>query len=88
MLNGAVNTISSFLNDFQVELYGEIWLYRNVLFHTWEKSQGISASSKSCGPSAIFSSIIFPHYHNSSLALISQNSWISWISSFIIQGGF
>ncbi|GBC42000.2 hypothetical protein RIR_jg9578.t1 [Rhizophagus irregularis DAOM 181602=DAOM 197198] len=25
--------ISPFLNDFQVELYGEIWLCRNVLFH-------------------------------------------------------
>ncbi|PKY52905.1 hypothetical protein RhiirA4_470813, partial [Rhizophagus irregularis] len=70
------------------ELYGEIWLCRNVLFHTWEESQGISASSKSRGPSSVSSSTISPHhYYNSSLASVSQDSWISWISSSIIRGG-
>ncbi|PKK55835.1 hypothetical protein RhiirC2_801400 [Rhizophagus irregularis] len=44
-------TISPLLNDFQVELYGEIWLCRNVLFHAWKESQGISAASKLRGPS-------------------------------------
>ncbi|PKC04994.1 hypothetical protein RhiirA5_421481 [Rhizophagus irregularis] len=29
--------ISPFLNDFQVALYGEIWLYQNILFHAWEE---------------------------------------------------
>ncbi|PKK72365.1 hypothetical protein RhiirC2_777282 [Rhizophagus irregularis] len=38
--------ISPLLNDFQVELYGEIWLCHNVLFYVWEESQEISASSK------------------------------------------
>ncbi|GET56360.1 ribonuclease H-like domain-containing protein [Rhizophagus irregularis DAOM 181602=DAOM 197198] len=81
-------TISPLLNDFQVELYGEIWLCRNVLFHAWEESQGISAASKLRGPSTNFSSnTIFPHHHNSSLATVSQDSWISWISSSIIRGG-
>ncbi|GBC32952.2 ribonuclease H-like domain-containing protein [Rhizophagus irregularis DAOM 181602=DAOM 197198] len=46
--------ISPLLNDFQVELYGEIWLCRNVLFHAWEESQGISAASKLYGPSTIY----------------------------------
>ncbi|PKY30848.1 hypothetical protein RhiirB3_448147 [Rhizophagus irregularis] len=71
-------------NDFQVELYGEIWLCRNVLFHAWKKSQGISASSKSCSLSAVSSHTISPHHYSSSLALVSQDSWISWISSSII----
>ncbi|PKK57849.1 hypothetical protein RhiirC2_797296 [Rhizophagus irregularis] len=35
-------TISPLLNDFQVELYGEIWLCRNVLFHAWEESQALA----------------------------------------------
>ncbi|PKY34483.1 hypothetical protein RhiirB3_454238 [Rhizophagus irregularis] len=30
--------ISPLLNDFQVALYGEIWLYQNILFHAWEES--------------------------------------------------
>ncbi|PKY35572.1 hypothetical protein RhiirB3_456551 [Rhizophagus irregularis] len=45
-------TISPLLNDFQVELYGEIWLCQNVLFHAWEESQGILAASKLRGPSS------------------------------------
>ncbi|GET56800.1 hypothetical protein RIR_jg14016.t2 [Rhizophagus irregularis DAOM 181602=DAOM 197198] len=81
-------TISPLLNDFQVELYGEIWLCRNVLFHAWEESQGISAASKLRGPSTNSSSnTISPHHHDSSLATVSQDSWISWISSSIIRGG-
>ncbi|GBC16926.2 hypothetical protein GLOIN_2v1785001 [Rhizophagus irregularis DAOM 181602=DAOM 197198] len=76
------------LNDFQVKLYGEIWLCRNVLFHAWEKSQGISAASKLRGPSINSSPIVSsPHTNNSSLATVSQDSWISWISSSIIRGG-
>ncbi|GET50307.1 ribonuclease H-like domain-containing protein [Rhizophagus irregularis DAOM 181602=DAOM 197198] len=81
-------TISPLLNDFQVELYGEIWLCRNVLFHAWEESQGISAASKLRGPSINSSPIVSsPHTNNSSLATVSQDSWISWISSSIIRGG-
>ncbi|PKK64779.1 hypothetical protein RhiirC2_787023 [Rhizophagus irregularis] len=45
-------TISPLLNDFQVELYGEIWLCQNVLFHAWEESQDISAASKLRGLSS------------------------------------
>ncbi|PKC50318.1 hypothetical protein RhiirA1_486736, partial [Rhizophagus irregularis] len=77
--------ISPLLNDFQVKLYGEIWLCRNVLFHAWEESQGITATSKLCGPSTTTASTISPHHHNSSLATVSQDSWISWISSSIIR---
>ncbi|PKC65923.1 hypothetical protein RhiirA1_460411, partial [Rhizophagus irregularis] len=81
-------TISPLLNDFQVELYGEIWLCRNVLFHAWEESQGITAASKLRGPSTISSSNdTSSQLHNSSLATVSQDSWISWISSSIIRGG-
>ncbi|PKK67363.1 hypothetical protein RhiirC2_852216, partial [Rhizophagus irregularis] len=81
-------TISPLINDFHVALYGEIWLCRNVLFHAWEESQGISAASKLRGPSSKpFSTIISPQIHNSSLATVSQDSWISWISSSIIRGG-
>ncbi|GET56194.1 RNA-directed DNA polymerase from mobile element jockey-like [Rhizophagus irregularis DAOM 181602=DAOM 197198] len=81
-------TISPLLNDFQIELYGEIWLCRNVLFHAWEESQGISAASKLRGPSTISSFIATSlQKHNSSLATVSQDSWISWISSSIIRGG-
>ncbi|GBC53506.2 reverse transcriptase family protein [Rhizophagus irregularis DAOM 181602=DAOM 197198] len=80
--------ISPLLNDFQVELYGEIWLCRNVLFHAWEESQGISAASKLRGPSTnSFPNTTSPQQHNSSLASVSQDSWISWISSSIIRGG-
>ncbi|PKY48961.1 hypothetical protein RhiirA4_464735, partial [Rhizophagus irregularis] len=60
--------ISPLLNDFQLELYGEIWLCRNVLFNAWEESQGISASSKLKGGSSSSSSAISPHHHHSSLA--------------------
>ncbi|EXX67353.1 ribonuclease H-like domain-containing protein [Rhizophagus irregularis DAOM 181602=DAOM 197198] len=80
--------ISPFLNDFQVALYSGIWLCRNVLFHAWEESQGISAASKLRGPSINSSSIAASSpNHNSSLATVSQDSWISWISSSIIRGG-
>ncbi|PKY57596.1 hypothetical protein RhiirA4_478773 [Rhizophagus irregularis] len=34
LLSTIYKIISSLLNDFQLELYGEIWLCRNVLFHT------------------------------------------------------
>ncbi|PKY56349.1 hypothetical protein RhiirA4_476593 [Rhizophagus irregularis] len=61
----------------EVELYGEIWLCRNVLFHAWEESQGISASSKLCGPSSVSHSTTSPHHHNSSLVTVPQDSWIS-----------
>ncbi|PKC58998.1 hypothetical protein RhiirA1_470100, partial [Rhizophagus irregularis] len=81
-------TISPLLNDFQVELYGEIWLCQNVLFHAWEESQGISAASKLHGLSLNSPTIITSsQLHKSSLATVSQDSWISWISSSIIQGG-
>ncbi|PKC67244.1 hypothetical protein RhiirA1_458670 [Rhizophagus irregularis] len=85
LLSVIYKTISPLLNDFQVKLYGEIWLCRNVLFHAWEESQGISAASKLRGPSLNSSSIISSlQIHNSPLATVSQDSWISWISSSII----
>ncbi|PKY60829.1 hypothetical protein RhiirA4_520092 [Rhizophagus irregularis] len=77
--------ISPLLNDFQLELYGEIWLCYNVLFHAWEESQGISASSKIKGGPSSNSPIVSSHHHNSSLASVPQDSWISWISSSIIR---
>ncbi|PKC55055.1 hypothetical protein RhiirA1_476241, partial [Rhizophagus irregularis] len=62
--------ISPLLNDFQIELYGEIWLCQNVLFHAWEESQGISAASKLHGPSLKFPTFTTTssQLHNSSLA--------------------
>ncbi|EXX53279.1 hypothetical protein GLOIN_2v1785001 [Rhizophagus irregularis DAOM 181602=DAOM 197198] len=87
-LSVVYKTISPLLNDFQVELYGEIWLCRNVLFHAWEELQGISTASKLHGPSSSPSLVTTsPQKHNSSLATVSQDSWISWIFSSIIQGG-
>ncbi|PKC54362.1 hypothetical protein RhiirA1_403674 [Rhizophagus irregularis] len=86
-LSTIYKTISPLLNDFQVELYGKIWLCWNVLFHAWEESQGISAASKLRGPSLNSPPITSSsHIHNSSLATVSQDSWISWISSSIIRG--
>ncbi|PKB92609.1 hypothetical protein RhiirA5_444065 [Rhizophagus irregularis] len=79
--------ISPLLNDFQVKLYGEIRLCQNVFFHAWEESQGITATSKLRGSSTTTASTISPYHHNSSLATVSQDSWISWISSSIIRGG-
>ncbi|PKC60028.1 hypothetical protein RhiirA1_468606 [Rhizophagus irregularis] len=86
----SVKTVYIFFigNDFQVELYGEIWLCRNVLFHAWEESQGISAAFKLRDPSTNSPSIATSSQkHNSSLASVSQDFWISWISSSIIWGG-
>ncbi|PKB92081.1 hypothetical protein RhiirA5_446129, partial [Rhizophagus irregularis] len=61
-------------------------LASDVLFHAWEESQGISAASKLRGPSTNSSSnTTSPHHHNSSLVTVSQDSWISWISSSIIR---
>nr|GET59127.1 hypothetical protein GLOIN_2v1785001 [Rhizophagus irregularis DAOM 181602=DAOM 197198] len=52
------------------------------------ESQGISAASKLRGPSTNSSpNTTSPQQHNSSLASVSQDSWISWISSSIIRGG-
>ncbi|PKY54386.1 hypothetical protein RhiirA4_426740 [Rhizophagus irregularis] len=86
-LSVVYKVISPLLNDFQLELYGEIWLCQNVLFHAWEESQGITASSKSKTKDGLSpnSSIISSHHHNSSLASVSQDFWISWISSSIIR---
>ncbi|PKK59056.1 hypothetical protein RhiirC2_795386 [Rhizophagus irregularis] len=54
------------------ELYGEIWLCQNVLFHAWKESQGISATSKLCGSSSNPSSFITSSQtHNSSLTTVS-----------------
>ncbi|PKK56447.1 hypothetical protein RhiirC2_799986 [Rhizophagus irregularis] len=76
-----------------------LWLTRGLLpahltaflkqyFPFSEESQGISAASKLRGPSLNSSSIIsFLQIHNSPLATVSQDSWISWISSSIIQDG-
>ncbi|PKY62733.1 hypothetical protein RhiirA4_489765, partial [Rhizophagus irregularis] len=85
-LSAIYKVISPLLNDFQLDLYGEIWLCQNVLFHAWEESQGISASSKTKGgPTFTFFSTVSSHHHNLSLASVPQDSWISWISSSIIR---
>ncbi|PKB97369.1 hypothetical protein RhiirA5_433277 [Rhizophagus irregularis] len=73
-LSVVYKTLSPLLKDFQVKLYGKIWLCKNILFHAWEESQGISASSKTQGLSTVFSSNISSHHHNSSLATVSQDS--------------
>ncbi|PKK64095.1 hypothetical protein RhiirC2_787969 [Rhizophagus irregularis] len=87
-LSVVYKNISLLLNDFQVELYGKIWLCQNVLFHAWEESQGISAAFKLCDLSSNSPSITTSlQIYNSSLTTVSQDSWISWISSFIIRGG-
>ncbi|CAB5357699.1 unnamed protein product [Rhizophagus irregularis] len=87
-LSTIYKTISPLFNDFQVALYGEIWLCRNVLFHAWEKSQGISAASKLRGPSSTAPSTTSSlQSHYSSLATVPQDSWIPWIFSSIIRGG-
>ncbi|CAB4409421.1 unnamed protein product [Rhizophagus irregularis] len=77
--NKILTILSPLLLQFHERLYMDIWLPRNVFFHLWLESQTrISISS----PSSTFLTT-----SGSSLATVSQDSWISWISSFIIQGG-
>ncbi|GET56495.1 hypothetical protein GLOIN_2v1767891 [Rhizophagus irregularis DAOM 181602=DAOM 197198] len=64
------------------------WWYGRQRKRIKLESQGISAASKLCGPSINSSPIVSsPHTNSSSLATVSQDSWISWISSSIIRGG-
>ncbi|CAB5316676.1 unnamed protein product [Rhizophagus irregularis] len=79
------------LHDFHFDLYVQIWLCRSVFFHHWESAQGITNKMKSSaiGPSPIShpSSQISPEFSTPSLATASLDSWVSWVSFYIIRGG-
>ncbi|CAB4407277.1 unnamed protein product [Rhizophagus irregularis] len=78
---------SPLLDEFHEQLCGDIWLCRNILFYEWEQSQGITTALKQQHFPTISS--FTPSYpsdlhQTSSLVSVSQDSWISWISSSII----
>ncbi|EXX61726.1 hypothetical protein RirG_168510 [Rhizophagus irregularis DAOM 197198w] len=79
------------LHDFHFEFYVQIWLCCSIFFHHWESAQGITKKMKSStlGPSSISrtSSNIPPDSLTPSLATVSSDFWISWVSSSIIRGG-
>ncbi|EXX58263.1 hypothetical protein RirG_199650 [Rhizophagus irregularis DAOM 197198w] len=79
------------LHDFHFDLYVQIWLCRSIFFHHWESAQGITNKMKSLalGPSSISrsSSNIPPDSLTPSLATVSSDSWVSWVSSSIIREG-
>ncbi|EXX61365.1 hypothetical protein RirG_171810 [Rhizophagus irregularis DAOM 197198w] len=79
------------LYDFHFDLYVQIWLCRSIFFHHWKSAQGITKKMKlsALGPSSIFqlSSYIPPDSLTPSLATVSSDSWVSWVSSSIIRGG-
>ncbi|GBC17203.2 hypothetical protein GLOIN_2v1785823 [Rhizophagus irregularis DAOM 181602=DAOM 197198] len=79
------------LHNFHFDLYVQIWLCRSIFFHHWESAQGITKKIKSStfGPSIIShpSPNIPPVSLTSSLATVSLDSWVSWVSSSIIRGG-
>ncbi|EXX63641.1 hypothetical protein GLOIN_2v1785823 [Rhizophagus irregularis DAOM 181602=DAOM 197198] len=79
------------LHDFHFDLYVQIWLCRSIFFHHWKLAQGITKKMKSSalGPSSIsrLSSDTSLDSLTSSLATVSLDSWISWVSSSIIRGG-
>ncbi|PKB95884.1 hypothetical protein RhiirA5_385708 [Rhizophagus irregularis] len=82
--------LDTLLHDFHFDLYVQIWLCRSVFFHHWESAQGITNKMKSSviGPSPISypSSQISPDFSTPSLATVSLDSWVSWVSSYIIRG--
>ncbi|PKY37228.1 hypothetical protein RhiirB3_461994 [Rhizophagus irregularis] len=79
------------LHDFHFDLYVQIWLCRSIFFHHWESAQGITKKLKSSalGPSSIpLPSFNIPLDSSTpSLATVSLDSWVSWVSSSIIRGG-
>ncbi|PKC51745.1 hypothetical protein RhiirA1_483086, partial [Rhizophagus irregularis] len=79
------------LHDFHFDLYVQIWLCCSVFFHHWESAQSITNKMKSSAirPSPIPHppSPISPEFSTPSLATVSLDSWISWVSSSIICGG-
>ncbi|GBC51773.2 hypothetical protein GLOIN_2v1785823 [Rhizophagus irregularis DAOM 181602=DAOM 197198] len=79
------------LHDFHFDLYVQIWLCCSVFFHHWESAQGITnkMKSSSVGPSPTLrpSSQISPDFLTPSLATVSLDSWVSWVSSYVIRGG-
>ncbi|PKK73035.1 hypothetical protein RhiirC2_776463 [Rhizophagus irregularis] len=79
------------LHDFHFDLYVQIWLCRSVFFHHWETAQSITNKMKSStiGPSPIFhpSSKISPECSTPFLATVSLDSWVSWVSSYVICRG-
>ncbi|EXX52140.1 hypothetical protein RirG_255600 [Rhizophagus irregularis DAOM 197198w] len=79
------------LHNFHFDLYVQIWLCRSVFFHHWESAQGITNKMKSfaIGPPPIshLSSINSPDSSTPSLATVSLDSWVSWVSSYVIRGG-
>ncbi|PKB97417.1 hypothetical protein RhiirA5_433197 [Rhizophagus irregularis] len=82
--------LESPLHDFQFDLYVQIWLCRSIFFHHWESAQGITKKMKL---STFGLSVISHSSHKTSpvsltpsLAIISLDSWVSWVSSSIICG--
>ncbi|EXX73560.1 hypothetical protein RirG_059210 [Rhizophagus irregularis DAOM 197198w] len=79
------------LHDFHFDLYVQIWLCRSIFFHHWESAQGITKKLKlsALGSSSISctSSNVPPDSSTPSLATVSSDSWVSWVSSSIIRGG-
>ncbi|GBC33261.1 ribonuclease H-like domain-containing protein [Rhizophagus irregularis DAOM 181602=DAOM 197198] len=82
--------LESPLHDFQFDLYVQIWLCRSIFFHHWESAQGITKKMKL---STFGLSVISHSSHKTSpvsltpsLAIISLDSWVSWVSSSIIRG--
>ncbi|PKC06053.1 hypothetical protein RhiirA5_420090 [Rhizophagus irregularis] len=79
------------LHNFHFDLYVQIWLCCSIFFHHWELAQGITKKMKSStfGPSII--SHLFPNIPpdslTPSLATVSLDFWVFWVSSSIIQGG-
>ncbi|EXX66339.1 hypothetical protein GLOIN_2v1785823 [Rhizophagus irregularis DAOM 181602=DAOM 197198] len=79
------------LHDFHFDVYVQIWLCCSVFFHHWKSVQGITNKMKSSaiGPSPTSHpfSQISPAISTPSLATASLDSWVSWVSSYIIHGG-
>ncbi|PKC53129.1 hypothetical protein RhiirA1_479963, partial [Rhizophagus irregularis] len=79
------------LHNFHFDLYVQIWLCHSIFFHHWELAQGITNKVKSSAfglfPISHPSSINSPDSLAPSLATVSLDSWVSWVSSYIIRGG-
>ncbi|PKC02213.1 hypothetical protein RhiirA5_425573 [Rhizophagus irregularis] len=84
-----LDVIAPALKDFHFTIYVEIWICRSILFNAWEKSKGITISQKrsSTSQQRITTSPATSSPLSSSMASVSSDSWVSWVSSSIVQGG-